>query len=230
MPLPDVLSAISRRTGRFTVWNTPTEHYYEVHVDKGVVTGLLVDNVAVEEVFPLRNRMVELINVSEGEFEFENMASHVLLTQHQLSLDSLLLSGLSFMSELAASRSQFPNAQTVFRAAGPSEPWLTGDLQEFWHSSGPLLVAGASAETIATQTSLFIEHVLLCMYKLRMAGIIVPVRAFQKVWEAGSRSEVVHGILNGGSAGPLLASAAPQGNSGIVRRIMARLWMGITGK
>lgn len=242
MPLPDVLSAVGRKTGRFTLWNTSTQHYYELHIDQGLLTGLIVDNEPVEDVFPLRNRMVELMNLTSGEFEFENLASRLLHAHHQLAIDTLLLSGLSVLNEVKANRSQLPNAQTVFRTKISKEPWLTGDLLEFWNCSGPMLSEGASADVIAKSTSLYLDQVLLCLYKLRMAGIISPARAFQYDLAGASAHSVISkdftfmpknldfehhfGRAALASAGGPTENGQSKQEMGIVQRIMFRLRKG----
>lgn len=246
MPMPDVLSTVGNKTGRFTVWNTSSQHYYELHIDKGLLTALMVNNEPVEDIFPLRNRMAELVNLKSGEFEFENLASRLLVSHHQLSIDTLLLSGLAVADEVAEHRPHLPNPQTVFKTHGNKEPWLTGDLLDFWHCSGALLKQGASAEAIAKETALYPDHVLLCLYKLRMAGVITPLRAFQY----DSAFPSLPGDSTNGLPGssPLLdldkylersAAGAPVTRPdsrplvqepGIIQRIMHRLWRGFSGQ
>lgn len=234
MPLPDVLSMIGRSTGRFTIWNTPNEHYYELHIDEGALSALLINHDPIEDVFPLRDRVAELLNLTAGEFEFEDLDGSRLLSHHDLPLEGLLLSGLTAMDEVAAHRAQFPNPQTVFRTRNGKEPWLSGDLQDFWECGGLLLGQGASAEKIAQQTSASIDRVLLCLYKLRMAGVIAPVRAFQydatalTSWGGASPAASPGDPApspNGEHkvADPAEASVKSSGGIGIIRKIMLRL-------
>jgi len=221
MPLADVFAMVGRYTGRVTIWNTPTEHYYELHIDEGALTALLVNQESIQDVFPLRDRITELINLTSGEFEFQNLHGDLLLTQHDLSLDTLLLSGLAALDEVAAHRSQFPSPQTVFRTRSGKDPWLTGDLHDFWLCSSHLLSQGASAEIIAAQTSVSTDQVLLCLYKLRTAGVIAPFRAFQ--YDPASVSRWPERGMD--SPEPVKAEK-PANGGGIIHRIMLRLRRG----
>lgn len=189
MPLPDVLTMVGRSTGRFIVSQTSCGHAYELHLDRGMLIALIVDQEPIGDIFQVHNRMVELMNLHAGDFEFEKQEVSSLMLQFNLSIEMLLLSSLAALDELEAYRSRLPNNQTIFQILPSKEAWLEGDLLEFWECSYNLLAEGTSAEKIAERTSLFIDHVLLCLYKLRTAGIIAPVRAF---------SPRISGGLNGG--------------------------------
>ncbi len=224
---------VGRSTGRFTIWNTTSEHYYELHIDEGMLTALLINHEPIEDIFPLRDRMAELLKLAAGEFEFENLDGSLLLCHHDLAIDGLLLSGLAAMNEVEAHRSQFPNPQTVFRTRNGKEPWLTGELHDFWECSGQLLGEGASAERIAQQTSASIDQVLLCLYKLRTAGLIAPVRAFHyqaptpAQWNAlapvGNSPEPPRAADGDKTVDPAVAASKPEREMGIIQRIMLRL-------
>lgn len=242
MPLPDVLSMVGRGTGRFTVSNTSSQHYYERHLDKGMLTVLMVDNEPVHDLFELRNRMTELLNLNMGEFEFEKLASTLLLTHYNFSIEMLLLSALAALDEVAAYRPHLPDCQTIFQVQPNKEAWLEGDLLEFWQCSAHLLTNGASAEKIAETTSLFTDHVLLCLYKLRMTGIIAPVRAFQSETELVFQrsmplppSAATTGLTDPDPGDPVAVSnLEPKSDRhsdemGMIQKIMLRLRRGFIG-
>lgn len=181
MPLPDVLSMVGRSSGRFTVWNCPNGKNYELHLSQGLLCAMLVDSTPVEDVFQIRNRMVELMNMRTGEFEFQKQSASGLLSNFSISIDTLLLSSLAALDEMEAYRSFFASSRTVFTIVPTREAWLEGDLLEFWETCYPLLENGASAETIAQATNIYLDNILLALYKLRTAGLIAPVRAFQTI-------------------------------------------------
>lgn len=242
MALPDVLTMVGRGTGRFMLTNTSSRHDYELHLDKGMLNALLVDSDPVQDIFQLRNRMTELLNLSGGEFEFDKLPAAFLLSHYALSIDMLLLSALSALDEVAAYRPHLPDSQTVFLIQPSKEAWLEGDLLEFWECSNHLLAQGASAEKIAEQTSLFTDHVLLCLYKLRTTGLIAPVRAFQSKIENGLKPALPSAVTP--SRPPddnpvpereisvvhdeLQVDPPTHDETGIIQRIMVRLRRGFT--
>ena len=94
-------------------------------------------------------------------------------------LEQMLLSVITIHDELASYNSLLPDPRTRFQVAA-LEVWLEEPLYSFWERAKPLLQAGASAEDLASRLRLPLDEVRYYLHKLRLAGKVAPVRAYEE--------------------------------------------------
>ena len=178
MSLAELLPVLSRGTGQFIVWSEAGQRHYDLHIRDGVLISISINSECTQDIFQVRNQVVELVTLRRGEFEFRKTTPAALRSDFALSLEVLVLLGVAAANEIDSFRPHFPSPETIFVAQANDQVWLKTDLQEFWDSARSLLEVGASATQISNATGVFLDQVLFFLYQLRATGLVVPVRAF----------------------------------------------------
>lgn len=178
MPVADLIAMLGRRSGVLEVFGLPGKRQgYAVALDGGKVVWVregrkLLD--PVEARFALR----ELMRSGEGAFEFTPGVPPADGAPLGWPLERLLLTMTAVEDELAAYAPLLPDPKTRFQAAS-LEIWLEEPLWSFWERAKGLLLKGTSAEEIAQAFQLPLDEVRYYLHKLRLAGKVAPVRAYE---------------------------------------------------
>lgn len=180
LPLPEVLMMIGNKSGCLLLWNLPSGKEYEFHVAESCIRGLLRNGETVADILLIRDLMLEVINCNSGEFEFQKRSIYDLKEDFHISIEHILLNTATVVDEINAYKEFFPHEKTLFKASGPLDVWLDGDLYNFWERSATLLAEGCSAEELAKILGFSLDKVQLNLYKLRSVGKIEPMRAMEK--------------------------------------------------
>lgn len=175
IPLPDVVSLIAQSSGKLDIWRYSSQHHYELFLSKGVVSLLRFDDQPLENSIQAKSFLKDLVQANEGEFEF--IRGEAVDGPHQFRIEELLRTGLAEADEVEVYREHFPDPETVFILTTAPQAWLDEDISEFWNAAKPYFAQGACARELFNNLGLYLDQILLKMYKLRAAGMIEIYRA-----------------------------------------------------
>lgn len=179
MPLVDLLSMLGRRSGLLDVWDVEGKrNRYILALDRGNLLWMK-DERGYLDPLKARSTLLELASAGRGAFEFTPVEPPKGSPLLNWPIERVLLSVTTIHDELASYNSLLPNPKTRFQVAA-LEVWLEEPLYSFWERAKPLLQAGASAEDLASQLQLPLDEVRYYLHKLRLAGKVAPVRAYEE--------------------------------------------------
>ncbi|WP_448569438.1 DUF4388 domain-containing protein [Thermus sp.] len=194
MPFPDLVAMLGRRSGVLEVFGLPGKRQgYALALDGGKVVWVREGNRILD---PLEARLVlqELLRLQEGAFEFTPGIPPAGEAVLGWPLERLLLTMTTVEDEFQAYRPLLPDPKTRFQVAA-LEVWLEEPLYSFWERAKPLLQAGASAEDLASRLRLPLDEVRYYLHKLRLAGKVAPVRAYEETRKDGERQGLFRRLL-----------------------------------
>ena len=179
MPLVDLLSMLGRRSGLLHVWDAEGKrNCYVLALDRGNLLWMKDDQGYLDPL-KARSTLLELASAHWGAFEFTPVEPPRGSPPLNWPLEQMLLSVITIHDELASHNSLLPDPRTRFQVAA-LEVWLEEPLYSFWERARPLLQAGASAEDLAARLRLPLDEVRYYLHKLRLAGKVAPVRAYEE--------------------------------------------------
>ncbi len=126
-----------------------------------------------------RSTLLELASARRGAFEFTPVEPPKGSPLLNWPIERVLLSVTTIHDELASYNSLLPDPRTRFQVA-VLEVWLEEPLYSFWERAKLLLQTGASAEDLASRLQLPLDEVRYYLHKLRLAGKVAPVRAYEE--------------------------------------------------
>ncbi|MDM7325313.1 MAG: DUF4388 domain-containing protein [Thermus sp.] len=198
MSFPDLVSTLGRRSGVLEVFALPGHrHRYTIALDGGKVLWVKEGKKVLE---PLQAHSVlrQLFRLREGAFEFVAGTPSPSLEGPVLDwpLDRLLLTITTIEDECQAYGSSLPDPETRFQAV-VTDVWLEEPLWSFWERARPLLTqpGGVSARELARKLSLLEKEVVYYLHKLRLAGKVSPVRAYEVVKQEAERQGLFWRLL-----------------------------------
>jgi len=179
MPLVDLLSMLGRRSGLLDVWDVGGKrNRYILALDRGNLLWVK-DEGGYLDPLKARSTLLELASAGRGAFEFTPVEPPKGSPLLNWPIERVLLSVTTIHDELASYHSLLPDPKTRFQVAA-LEVWLEEPLYSFWERAKPLLQAGASAEDLASRLRLPLDEVRYYLHKLRLAGKVAPVRAYEE--------------------------------------------------
>jgi len=243
MPLSDVLTMAGRGTGRFVIWNHPSEKSFHIYLKSGQLNAFSVDQKPVKDVLKVKGWIVELMASKEGDFAFERMQPVSWNEDFNLPVDQIIASSLAEIGNMETFKEHLPSLETVFEPVYGVTVWLEPDLEEFWEKSKDFLAKSTSGNELVQVTSFTPDQVQHCLYKLRSSGLIKPLRAF-KMKPASEVSAAVavtqyaqeHPVPVTAPAAAHVATASPQGATEkkeqltAGRGVLSKLMLGIRKK
>jgi hypothetical protein len=178
MPLVDLLSMLGRRSGLLDVWDVGGKrNRYILALDRGNLLWMK-DEGGYLDPLKARSTLLELASAGRGAFEFTPIEPPKRSPLLNWPIERVLLSVTTIHDELASYNSLLPDPKTRFQVAA-LEVWLEEPLYSFWERAKPLLQTGASAEDLASRLRLPLDEVRYYLHKLRLAGKVAPVRAYE---------------------------------------------------
>jgi hypothetical protein len=179
MPLVDLLSMLGRRSGLLDVWDVGGKrNRYILALDRGNLLWMK-DEGGYLDPLKARSALLELASAGRGAFEFTPIEPPKGSPLLNWPIERVLLSVTTVHNELASYKSLLPDPKTRFQVAA-LEVWLEEPLYSFWERAKPLLQTGASAEDLASRLRLPLDEVRYYLHKLRLAGKVAPVRAYEE--------------------------------------------------
>jgi hypothetical protein len=194
MPLVDLLSMLGRRSGLLDIWDVGGKrNRYILALDRGNLLWMK-DEGGYLDPLKARSALLQLASAGRGAFEFTPIEPPKGSPLLNWPIERVLLSVTTIHDELASSNSLLPDPKTRFQVAA-LEVWLEEPLYSFWERAKPLLQAGASAEDLASQLRLPLDEVRYYLHKLRLAGKVAPVRAYEETRKDEERQGLFHRLL-----------------------------------
>ncbi|WP_293171603.1 DUF4388 domain-containing protein [Oceanithermus sp.] len=194
MSLGDLLPLLAAQDGALEIFNLERQPRVTLYISKGTLYCLSVGGRPVDTL-QARSVVGELMNARRGSFEFLPGARARRCEERlDLRMDRLLVALTSTQDEFMMAREHLPHPDTVFRAVGEGGP-EDGRLEDFWGRARDRLAAGASAQTLAAELDMPLDHVRFYLYKLRQAGNVEPVRV-RATRPSGDRSQLASRLLN----------------------------------
>jgi hypothetical protein len=179
MPLVDLLSMLGRRSGLLDVWDVGGKrNRYILALDRGNLLWVK-DEGGYLDPLKARSALLELASAGRGAFEFTPVEPPKGSPLLNWPIERVLLSVTTIHDELASYNGLLPDPKTRFQVAA-LEVWLEEPLYSFWERAKPLLQTGASAEDLASRLRLPLDEVRYYLHKLRLAGKVAPVRAYEE--------------------------------------------------
>jgi len=179
MPLVDLLSMLGRRSGLLDVWDVGGKrNRYILALDRGNLLWMK-DEGGYLDPLKARSALLELASAGRGAFEFTPVEPPKGSPLLNWPIERVLLSVTTVHDEIASYNSLLPDPKTRFQVAA-LEVWLEEPLYSFWERAKPLLQTGASAEDLASRLRLPLDEVRYYLHKLRLAGKVAPVRAYEE--------------------------------------------------
>jgi len=172
LPFFDLTRVLAHQTGTLFLRTAFAGRSVELHLDRAELRGLYLDGFPTNDPGRLRDTLHGLMTTATGTFEFQPTELTALSPHLKLTLSELLEpQGGAVLPE-----AQLPHPDTRFSPTdAPPAPPTT--LAASWHQVRPQLEHGASAADIARQLHLSELQGRELLYRLRAAGLIVPVRA-----------------------------------------------------
>ena len=194
MPLVDLLSMLGRRSGLLDVWDVGGKrNRYILALDRGNLLWMK-DEGGYLDPLKARSALLELASAGRGAFEFTPVEPPKGSPLLNWPIERVLLSVTTIHDELASYNSLLPDPKTRFQVAA-LEVWLEEPLYSFWERAKPLLQAGASAEDLASRLRLPLDEVRYYLHKLRLAGKVAPVRAYEETRKDEERQGLFRRLL-----------------------------------
>ena len=194
MPLVDLLSMLGRRSGLLDVWDVGGKrNRYILALDRGNLLWMK-DEGGYLDPLKARSALLELASAGRGAFEFTPVEPPKGSPLLNWPIERVLLSVTTIHDELASYNSLLPDPKTRFQVAA-LEVWLEEPLYSFWERAKPLLQTGASAEDLASRLRLPLDEVRYYLHKLRLAGKVAPVRAYEETRKDEERQGLFRRLL-----------------------------------
>jgi hypothetical protein len=179
MPLVDLLSMLGGRSGLLDVWDVEGKrNRYILALDRGNLLWMK-DEGGYLDPLKARSTLLELASAGRGAFEFTPVEPPKGSPLLNWPIERVLLSVTTIHDEIASYNGLLPDPKTRFQVAA-LEVWLEEPLYSFWERAKPLLQTGASAEDLASRLRLPLDEVRYYLHKLRLAGKVAPVRAYEE--------------------------------------------------
>jgi hypothetical protein len=179
-PVVEILSFVSRYSGALVVTPRGTGQSVKIHIDKGAIRGIMTDGQWLDSLEAHR-LLSDLLELREGTFWFDPEAIPPRKPQFMWPIEQVLLELAQATDELALFRSSLPDSNTRFRLSSHAQQidHLSLLLHAFWEKARPFLERGVTIRTLAEELKLPEETVAVRIHKLRLAGLVEPVRAFR---------------------------------------------------
>ena len=172
LPFIDLTRILAHQTGTLFLRTAYAGRSVELHLDRTELRGLYVNGFPINEPARLHDILHTLITSATGTFEFQPTELSALTPHLKLPLLGLLEQhGMAALTE-----AQLPHPDTRFQTVTrPPEP--PAALASTWTQVHARLDQGSSAADLASSLHLPELQTRELFYRLRLAGLITPVRA-----------------------------------------------------
>ncbi len=173
--LPDVLMILGPRRGVLALQETGVAGSVEFHLQERHLCGSVVDGTPIQSARRAQYVFSSVIMARKGAFVFRQLPA--VRNDFWLPLERLIFGALTALDEVDRVRDQLPSADTVFQLRWQTPRVTDPALRRFLDRVWVLLVAGASSRQLSSTCDIPLDSVLLVIHKLRVLGVVTPVRA-----------------------------------------------------
>jgi hypothetical protein len=178
----DMVSLIGKSSGVLTISRFGGEHTYLIDVAAGKATALTFNDQAIPDKQQAISFLSEIVRTNDGEFVYSRRGKNkeqepsAASPWYELELSDLASNALELSDEINMFRPHFPEPDTRFVLTSQPADGISSGLREFYESAQPHLSEGASANDLYATLGLYLDEILLRLYKLRLARLVEPKR------------------------------------------------------
>lgn len=172
----ELLRVIGNHNGRLVIWNFDEKKQYECFLSDNSVIYLNFCGQAISEYEPAKNMFLELNGDKKSYYAFQADSFSASLNKPIILVKRLM--NFLLTENVEPDENLLPNAHTRFETVNKVDVAVEGEQAQFWKDSIDLLHKGCSASEICEQLGLPEKNVRQNLYKLRMNGLIKPMRMF----------------------------------------------------
>lgn len=172
--LPEVFNMVGHFSGKMRFLGTPTGAVLELHLLRGYLSALFVNQEPVTDILQVQDHLSSLVGPSSCIFEFHRTSEEGLQFDFSISIVTTLMRMACAADEMSASQDKFPDPQTVFVLTEKPGAAVDEDLFLFLRHTKQLLEHGANTEQISEAIRISIPRVQLCLFKLEELGLVRP--------------------------------------------------------
>lgn len=172
----EVLKIIDDQTGRLWIYNLNANSYDEWTFHQKAARSVRAGGrslTARDEIFQAALRLGE---DNSSSYIFYPLSFESLTSEISVPLSDIIVAALNNSFQTDDYEAHLPHRDTRFALIKNAPLNLVGELKDFWNLYSQHLSDGFTAAVIAGQCGLQIDEVRLVFYKLRVAGIIQPLR------------------------------------------------------
>lgn len=170
--LPEVFNMVGHFSGKMRFLGTPTGELLELHLMRGSLTALQVNQEPLQDILQVQDQLAALVNSNSGIFEFHRAAEDALDFDFSISIVTILMRLACASDEIAANTSRFPDPAMVFVMADKPGSSLDEDLFLFLKHCRQMLENGSNAQQISVSARLSVPRVQLSLFKLGELGVV----------------------------------------------------------
>lgn len=189
----ELLKVIGNHNGRLVIWNFDEKKQYECFLCDNSVIYLNFSGQVISEIESAKKIFLELNADKKSYYAFQADSFSASLNNPIISVGKLL--NYLLIESTDADENLLPNIHTRFETVNKVDFTLEGEQAEFWKDSIELLHKGCSASEICEKFALPEKAVRQNLYKLRMTGLIKPVRMFNAA-NSSARSKAARQSLS----------------------------------
>jgi len=194
MSLDDLLPFLSSRDGALEIFNLKRLPRVTLYFRKGRLHCVYLGNKPVDTL-QARSVIGELINARKGSFEFIPRAQPATCPNVLgWPVDRMLISVTTTYDEYAQVADRLPHPDTVYQLTHIAVPDDTR-ISDFWKRAHIYLQEGASAQQLATNLGMPVDHARFYLLKLQQLGAVAPARAHAKQQKKSQRSGIAAKLL-----------------------------------
>lgn len=177
LPFPEVLRLLRDQTGTLRIVDKMSGDRFSFDFSQGKLVSASDADRPIPDALALHSVIQRLAENEWAAFVFEENHTGLLSGPLSIPVDQILLSSLAAVRSPERYAAFLPHPEARFCAVEETTPWLAGDLLAFWVSAERLLRSGASANEIVAALGISLPQILLDLYKLRLAGVVMPLPA-----------------------------------------------------
>jgi len=175
LPFIDLTRVLAHQTGTLFLRTAYAGRSVELHLDHTDLRGLYIDGFPIDDPARLQDTFHTLMTNATGTFEFQP-TDLTALTPH---LKVPLVGLLDMHGGTALPEAQLPHPDTRFITV-ERPPTPPADLAAHWQQAQALLGQGVSPADLSNHLHLSELQAREFLYRLRLAGLIAPVRAAEQ--------------------------------------------------
>lgn len=172
----ELLRVIGNHNGRLVIWNFDEKKQYECFLSDNSVIYLNFCGRVISEYESAKNMFLELNADKKSYYAFQADSFSASLNKPIILVKRLM--NFLLTENVEPDENLLPNAHTRFETVNKADVAVEGEQAQFWKDSSNLLHKGCSASEICEQLGLPEKTVRQNLYKLRMNGLIKPMRMF----------------------------------------------------
>ncbi|MBB6098531.1 hypothetical protein HNR42_001965 [Deinobacterium chartae] len=202
MSLMDLLPVLASMSGVLEISELENGQVAALHLEGGQIRRFLYGGRDLD-VLQARLQFIELVHSRQGNFAFRPLGHSVAGPSLALNLKELLVWAVTQRDEELSYYGQLPDPDTVFVSAGTPAYLPEGVLGQLYLRAAAHLGSGASSRDLARHLALPLGQARMMLHRLRLAGIVVPKRAYTETPQArpvGLATRMLRALLGRRSA------------------------------